>query len=147
MEPLPHRYAVEATADAEGPVALAAEGLETLASLPPSEFGGPGDHWSPETLLVGAVADCFALGFRAIARASSFPWTSLRCRAEGSLDRVDRVTRFTGIALHAELVVPAGSDVDKATRLLEKAERSCLVSNSLACPVTLETRVETGDQG
>jgi hypothetical protein len=26
-----------------------------LRSLPPAAFGGPGDRWSPETLLVGAI--------------------------------------------------------------------------------------------
>jgi hypothetical protein len=35
----------------------------------PAEFGGPGDQWSPESLLAGAIASCFALTFRFVARA------------------------------------------------------------------------------
>ena len=44
-----------------------------------AEFGGPGDLWSPETMLAGAVAGCFILTFRAAARASSasIPWRKL----------------------------------------------------------------------
>lgn len=145
MQDFPHRYRAEASARVSGPVSIASPDLDPLSSLPPAEFGGPGDHWSPETLLVASVVDCFVLGFRAIARASSFAWISLRCEGEGELDRVERVTRFTRIALRATLAVPPDADATKAGRLLEKAERSCLVSNSLVCPVELASRIEIGD--
>ena len=35
---------------ASGYAALAAPGLPNLAAAPPTEFGGPGDAWSPELL-------------------------------------------------------------------------------------------------
>src|SRR6185437_15854167 len=59
MQPFPHRYEVSARASAEGDVTLESYQLPALKSASPAEFGGPGDRWSPETLLVGAVADCF----------------------------------------------------------------------------------------
>jgi peroxiredoxin-like protein len=141
MEPFPHRYGVDATARAER-VVLSAPGLPELSSAAPSQFGGPGDQWSPETLLVAAAADCFILTFAAIAQASKLQWKSLSCRAEGVLDRVDGVTRFTALALHARLTVPPGVDVEKAKRLLEKAERNCLITNSLALQATLSCEVD-----
>src|SRR6266511_3202398 len=99
MNAFPHCYSVIATAHAEGDVTLTADRLSALRSASPAEFGGPGDQWSPETFLVGAVADCFILAFRAVATASKLPWTSLRCVAVGTLDRVDRVTQFTNVTL------------------------------------------------
>jgi organic hydroperoxide reductase OsmC/OhrA len=144
MQDFPHRYSVAAGAQAEGPVALSSEGLPELVSAAPREFGGPGDRWSPETLLVAAVADCFILSFRAIARASKLAWTSLECRVDGTLDRVDRVTQFTAFHVHASLRVPAGVGEEQARRILEKAERSCLISNSLKAPSHLEAEVKTG---
>ena len=141
---LPHHYAVASAARPEGRVTLASAGLAPLESDSPAQFGGPGDRWSPETLLVGAAADCFVLTFRAVARASSLPWSELRCEAEGVLDRVERTTRFTAIRLRAELRIPAGGDEEKALRLLEKAERGCLISSSLVCPVELEPRISVG---
>jgi len=39
--------------------------------------------------------------------------------------------RFTRFDTQAKLLVPPGSDVERAKRLLEKAESSCLVANSL----------------
>jgi len=141
MQDLPHHYHVNASAEAEGNIALKAEDLPQLVTAPPAEFGGPGDQWSPETLLVGAVADCFILTFRAIARASKLEWTNLECSAEGVLDRVERVTRFTAFTVRATLTVPAGSDPDKARRLLEKAEASCLITRSLLAETHLEAEV------
>ena len=138
MQALPHRYQVKASGQATGDVELTAERLAVLRSATPAEFGGPGDRWSPETLLVGAVADCFILTFRAIAKASKLPWISLDCEVTGTLDRVDNVTQFTHFNMTAHLVVPDGTDERLARRALEKADRGCLISTSLKGSVTLD---------
>lgn len=142
MEPYPHHYAVNARAEAEGPVTIASDGLPSLETAPPLQYGGAGDRWSPETLLVAAAADCFVLTFRAIASASKLAWTTLQCDADGLLDRVDGVTRFTHLTLRVHLTVAPGTEADRARRLLEKAEKTCLVTNSLAFSPALESTVE-----
>lgn len=141
MQDFPHRYRVTAAGEADGDVELTAERLPRLRSESPAEFGGPGDRWSPETLLVGAVGDCFILTFRAVARASHLQWTSLQCDVTGTLDRIDRVTQFTRLDVHARLAVAAGTDPAQASRALEKAERGCLISNSLKATVHLNTEI------
>jgi len=144
MQDFPHHYAASARADAEGDVTLESPRLPALVSAAPAEFGGPGDRWSPETMLVAAVADCFILTFRAIARGSKLAWTSLSCEVEGTLDRVERVTQFTGFRVRASLRVPAGTDEARAKRLLERAEQGCLITNSLKANSQLSLTVETG---
>lgn len=144
MDPYPHRYPVTASAAAEGGISLSSEGLPALESAAPGQFGGPGDRWSPETLLVAAVADCVILTFRAVARASKLDWERITCDAEGTLDRVDGVTRFTAIHLRVRLAVPAGTAADRARRLVDKAERACLVSRSLAFEPSIEVEIEEG---
>ena len=141
MQDFPHHYTVSAAAEPESSVTLKSSGLPDLATAGPPEFGGPGDVWSPETLLVGAVADCLVLSFRATARAGRLDWESLRCEVVGTLDKIERVTQFTGFDIHAELTVPAGSNTAKAERLLEKAEHHCLITNSLKAESRLKTRV------
>lgn len=145
MQDLPHHYHVNASAENEGTVTLTADDLPQIITAPPAEFGGPGNQWSPETLVVGAVADCFILTFRAIARASKLEWTNLACSAEGVLDRVERVTRFTEVTVRATLTVPADTDVDKARRLLEKSEEVCLVTRSMLATAHLEAEVIVED--
>ncbi len=141
MQEFPHHYAVAATSAVDSNVTLKSPGLESLESAGPAEFGGPGDLWSPETMLVASVADCFILSFKAIARASRFEWLSLKCDAVGNLDKIDRVTQFTGFKLTAVLEIPAGMREEKAQRLLEKAEHSCLITNSLKAGSQLETEI------
>jgi len=53
------------------------------------------------------------------------------------------VSQFTRHATFATLTVPAGSDVTKARTMLERAEHSCLISNSLRGVRTLEAEVDT----
>ncbi len=141
MEPFPHHYPVQANAKPTGSVTLSAPGLTPLSSNAPREFGGPGDEWSPESLLCAAVADCFVLTFRAIAQASKLPWESLEVGVEGTLDRVEGGMRFTAIAIRPRLRVLAGTEESRALRLLEKAEKGCLVTRSLALTPTLEAQV------
>ena len=131
MHPFPHRYVVLAAVRPAGDVPLSADGVRVIESAPPKEFDGPGNQWSPEGLLTAAVADCFVLGFRAIAAASKYAWISLESRTEGTLDRVDGKMRFVRFDTHARLQVPEGADIERAKKLLEKAELTCLVSNSL----------------
>ncbi|MFZ2236461.1 MAG: OsmC family protein [Dokdonella sp.] len=144
MQAFPHIYRVEGTTAHEGAVTLTSAGLEALESWPPAEFGGPGDAWSPETLLVGAIADCFLLSFRAIARAGGLTWTHVRCSVDATLDRVDGVTRFTHYTLNVDLHVPSGTDTEAAQKVLHKAKKTCLISNSLSAEgeVNAVVRVE-----
>jgi len=141
MQDYPHHYVVSADAPSDGVIEVSSKGLETLPSLAPAEFGGPGDLWSPETFLVAAVADCFILTFRAVARGSHFEWNSVSCEVDGVLDRVDRVTRFTEFHVRVTLHVPAGSDRHKAERLVEKSDHVCLVTSSLNAETLLTTSI------
>jgi peroxiredoxin-like protein len=142
MQEFPHHYTVTAQALAQGDVHLSAPHLSHLFSASPAEFDGPGDCWSPETFLVGAVGDCLVLTFRAVARASKLPWSSLHCNVTGTLDHVDRATQFTNFEVRARLEVPAGTDPEQARRVLEKAEHNCLISNSLKGAVRLIPDIE-----
>ena len=142
MQAFPHHYSVAASGSGTGDVDLNADGLPTLRSASPIPFGGPGDRWSPETLLVAAVGDCLILTFRAVARASGFAWTSLECDVTGTLDRIERTTRFVAFEVRARLHVPSGTDPDRARQVLEKAERSCLISNSLSGTIHLIPMIE-----
>lgn len=143
MKTFPHEYAVTVVGSPQGDLEVRADRLPVLNSAPPAEFDGPGDRWSPETLLVAAVADCFVLTFRAVARALELPWTSLRCEVSGTLDRLERVPQFTRFRIRAHLGVPAGTSEELARRALEKAEHGCLITNSLKATSQLETAVET----
>jgi organic hydroperoxide reductase OsmC/OhrA len=142
MHPFPHHYRVTAAGAVAGDVELTSEPLSPLKSDSPAEFDGPGDRWSPETFLVGAVADCFILTFRAISSASRLGWVSLTCDVTGTLDRIDRVTQFTRFDIAARLIISDAADASRAQQALERAEHHCLITSSLKGEVRLDTAVD-----
>ena len=146
MQDLPHHYTVAAAAEADGDIELRAAHVPNLRTASPVEFDGPGDRWSPETLLVAAIGDCLILTFRAIARGSGLAWTSFECHVTGKLDRVERTTRFVAFDVRAHLRLPTGGDREHAKRILEKAERKCLISNSLTATVHLTPTIEVATE-
>ncbi len=142
MTTYPHHYTVKASAQPQGSVTVGAPNVPAIDTAPPAEFGGPGDQWSPETLLMAAIADCLILSFRAIAKASKLDWRELTCDTQGVLDRVDGITRFTEIVLQAVLYVPPEVDQTKAQRLLDKAKETCFITNSLVAECRLDASVQ-----
>jgi len=100
--------------------------------------------WSPETLLVAAVADCYVLSFRAVARASRLDWEGLDVEVEGVLDRADGRTRFVRFDITAKLALMRESDAPRASAVMETAKRSCLITNSLNGECVLRPRITVG---
>ena len=145
MQEYPHLYVATADGGTEGVIDTGSPGLERIEAMPPAEFDGPGDKWSPETLLVASVANCYILTFRAVARASHFEWHRLAVKVTGVLDRVERVTRFTEFRIEVQLRLPRDADQHKALRIAEKSESVCLVTNSLNGDKTLEIDIEYDD--
>jgi peroxiredoxin-like protein len=118
-------------------VAAEAVPLALQFSTPP-EFNGERGKWTPEHLLVAATSSCLAATFRTMAEHSKFEFISLHVEAEGVLEKLEDGLRFTRIVLRPRLAVIHEDDRDRAVKLLQKAERSCLVSRSLQTEVTLE---------
>jgi peroxiredoxin-like protein len=145
VKPFPHRYDARLVGGATGYASLSAQGLPYLSTAPPADFDGPGDAWSPEHLLLASVEACFLFTLRAVARAAKIEIGRVDVEISGTVDRLDGTTRFTEIVLRPTVEVGAGTDRDRAQRLLEKTEKACLVSSSLSTAVRLEpTIIELG---
>ena len=140
MQEFPHHY--HATATAEGDVVrVSSPELVNIETAAPVEFGGPGHRWSPETLFTAAIANCFVLTFKAVARASKLEWTGIACDVEAILDRVERQTLFTRATVRVKLTISNEAERDRAIGILEKSEANCLVSNSLKTEIQLEPSI------
>jgi peroxiredoxin-like protein len=119
---------------------LRAEGLPALAISAPPEFSGAPGLWTPEHLLLGATASCLMTTYLAIANLMKLEVASFRMQAYGRLEKVPgEGYRFTEITLVPEIGIAAG-DVEKAEKVLSKAEKNCFVSNSLRSTVQVEPR-------
>jgi peroxiredoxin-like protein len=142
-----HEYRVEAIGARGRNGVVHAEGiLPAISFSPPPEFQGEVGRWTPEHFLVAAVASCFISTFEGIAQTSRLEFDSLRLAAEGVLTKQDNGWRFSEMRLRPTVVLRKEEDRDRAVRLLEKAEKSCLVAQSLQCKVTLFPGVQIEEE-
>jgi len=138
-----HRYQVRArsTRLRSGVVASDTVPDPIIFSAPP-EFLGEPRVWTPEHFFLAAIASCYVSTFSAIADASKFGIVSLEVEAEGTLEKVVDTWRFMEIRLCPVLKIAREQDYERAGRLLEKAERSCLIARSVSPKIALKPAVK-----
>jgi len=141
MKPLPHVYEVHLASGTEGYAKLSAGRMSELQTVPPLDFDGRGDAWSPQHLLLAAVETCFLSTLRSVARSSKLAFLSSELSGPETVERKDGATRFAEIVLRPRLRLPAGADKERAIRIVERSEKACLVSASLSAPVRIEPEV------
>jgi organic hydroperoxide reductase OsmC/OhrA len=107
----------------------------------PPEFGGEIGVWTPEHFLLAGVTSCFIATFRAVAHASKLEFQGIEVTADGLVERESGGYRFTKITLRPSLIVYREESREFGLRLLEKAERICLVSRSLLSKIELEPKI------
>lgn len=108
----------------------------------PPEFQGDSRLWTPEHLYIASVNACFLITFAAIATGSKLDIASFSVSAEGKLEKVAGGDfQITEIVLKPRLVVRAARDLDRASRIMEKAEKSCFITNSIKTVVKLEPQI------
>lgn len=107
----------------------------------PPEFQGQPGIWSPEHFFTAAVATCFIATFQAIAEFSKFEAGALEVSVEGQVEKTEGGFRFTRVTVRPLLTINSESDRERGVRLLEKAEKACLVSRSLQSQLVLDPRV------
>lgn len=108
----------------------------------PPQFGGLEGRWTPEDLLMTALASCLTTTFHAIASHSKFEYTDLAVEAEGTVTKTDTGYGFSEIVIRPSLTIPNEEQRERAISLLHKAKALCLVSRALAAEQHFETRVE-----
>lgn len=119
--------------------------LPDLEVATPPEFpGGIAGIWSPEHLFVASAEACLMTTFLAIAENSKLAFESYESEAVGTLEKTDSGFQITRIVLKPRLVISDENLVDRARRILEKAEQHCLISNSMKTEIDLEPTVTVG---
>ena len=108
----------------------------------PPQFGGVEGRWTPEDLLMIALASCFTTTFHAIAGHSKFEYTDLAVEAEGTVSKTDTGYGFTEIVIRPNLTIASEENRQQAISLLHEAKALCLVSRALAVPQKFEIQVE-----
>jgi peroxiredoxin-like protein len=113
----------------------------TINFAAPPEFGGEPGMWTPEHLLLAAVSTCYVATFRGVAGASKLEFHGLEVAVEGTIEKQEGGLRFTRIVLRPVVTIDREDDRERAARLLEKAERGCLIARSMQATFVLDPKI------
>jgi peroxiredoxin-like protein len=140
-----HRFRVVAWwASGRTGIAKSSSAPNAIHFTSPPAFGGLEGRWTPEDLLLCAIASCYTTTFRALAENSKFEYTDLQVEVEGSIGKAETGYSFGEILIRANLIVPQDEDDARAVKLLHKAKGVCLVSRALSVPQRFEPHVQVG---
>jgi organic hydroperoxide reductase OsmC/OhrA len=107
----------------------------------PKEFGGLEGRWTPEELLLAAVAGCFTTTVRSIS-GDQFDFTDLQVEASGTIRKSQFGYCFSEIVIQPTVKIACSEERERALDLLKKAERLCLVSRAIDVPLRFEPQIE-----
>jgi organic hydroperoxide reductase OsmC/OhrA len=84
--------------------------------------------------------------FLAIARLSKLEFTQFSISARGKLDTIEgNGFQITSVVLRPRFTVHRERDLERAARIVRKAERNCLISNSIKTEVKVEPILENAN--
>jgi lipoyl-dependent peroxiredoxin len=142
----------EAEVHWEGPLARGtgtltsgSSALDQLAVTWASRTERPDGKTSPEELIAGAHASCFAMALALVLGENKTPPERLTVSATCTLDEVDGAPRITTVQLAVHAKVP-GLDAAELKRTVGLAADLCPVSNALRGNVEIGVRSELEDQ-
>jgi organic hydroperoxide reductase OsmC/OhrA len=116
-------------------------GISDTEIGPPPEYGGSPNSLNPEELLVASVNSCIMLVFYHFAKKYEVEIASYHSDAEGKVEKTKNGLRFTNVEVRARVSLVNADSAEKIQEIAQLAEKYCLVSGSLACPVQYNVEI------
>ncbi len=109
----------------------------------PIDFeNGVSETWTPEHLLISAVNICLMTTFTAIAQNSKLNLIEYNSTVSGKMEKEGSgFYLFTEIIISTNIVVKEEREIERAFRLLNKAEKICPVANSLKSKIVINPKI------
>jgi organic hydroperoxide reductase OsmC/OhrA len=116
--------------------------LSAIHFSEPEERGGIEGRWTPEQLLLCALAGCFTTTFQEEARTAKFLYIDLEVEAEGRGSKKKWGCSFNEIVLRPRLTVSSEKQLEEGMELLRRAQSQCPISYAISVTQMMEPRVE-----
>lgn len=119
---------------------IQAGNLQTKISVPP-EMDGPGIGTNPDQMLLGAASTCYIITLAAMLERSHIKKVSLTMESEAIVDVTNGVFTYKKIIHRPSLVLSyetTEKDLEKARKLVDKSESSCMISRAIKGNVEVE---------
>ncbi|MEX2210985.1 MAG: OsmC family protein [Gaiellaceae bacterium] len=139
-----HRFPVQAHWFGGRLLRLGAPEKPRLKVATPPEFeDGIEGIWSPEELLVGALAACYELTLAAVAERRAVPIHTIDVAAVGHLERASGGGfGFTVIELDVDLTTDPGRE-SEAQELALLVKRQCIVARAMEVPLRVQVEARS----
>ena len=118
-------------------------GLGDVEVGPAPEFEGSPEILNPEEMFVAAINNCLMTTFFYFVRKLNVEILSYYSEAQGRLVKQKDGFRFTHVEVQAKVTLSQQELAEKVRQIGDLAEKYCLVSRSVACPVHYELKVKT----
>ncbi|RDW20490.1 OsmC family protein [Oceanobacillus chungangensis] len=119
---------------------IEAGNLQTKISIP-SEMDGPGIGTNPDEMLLGAAATCYIITLAAMIERARLPLKEMSLESVGIVDVTNGVFTYKKIIHRPAVSLKADASEEerrKLIKLVEKAEKSCMISRAIQGNVELE---------
>lgn len=119
---------------------ISAGNLQTKISIPP-EMDGPGVGTNPDEMLLGAAATCYIITLAAMIERAHLPLKAMELESVGIVDVTNGVFTYKKIIHKPTVELEADATIKERKllkRLVEKAEKSCMISRAIQGNVELE---------
>jgi len=123
------------------PAKTAMSGIDETEVGSPPEYGGNRQSLNPEEMFVAAVNSCLMLVFDHFAKKSKVDILSYYSEAQGKVEKTKDGLRFTNVLVKAKVKISSAEQAEKIEEITRLAEKYCLVSGSVSCPVEYEAEV------
>lgn len=113
--------------------------LKTKISIPP-EMDGPGVGTNPDEMLLGAAATCYIITLAAMLERSGIRQEALTMESEAVVDVTNGVFTYEKIIHKPHVIITPEltAQEEKISRLIKKAETSCMISRAIQGNVEIE---------
>jgi organic hydroperoxide reductase OsmC/OhrA len=140
-KPFPHRYEISLSRQSDHSAVIHNDSASPVAGGVPPQFDGKPGFWSPEELLMSAVALCFMTTFQSFALKERIEILSYTSSAVGILDKTQAGLLFTQIELQIKIRVNRGVR-ETVIPLIERSKKYCIISNTLRPAVEVVAEIK-----
>jgi organic hydroperoxide reductase OsmC/OhrA len=107
-----------------------------------AEFGGSGQFLNPEEMFVASINACLMNTFFYFTQKFKIEILSYNSQASGQLEKQSDGFRFTNVEVRAKVQLHEEKFAEKTQEASGLAEKYCLISRSVACPVNYQVEIE-----
>ncbi len=123
------------------PAKTAMSGISEAEVGAPPVYGGSPQALNPEEMFVASINSCIMLVFYHFANKYKVEVLSYSTEAAGNVEKTKNGLRFTSVEVKAKVSLSDENQAEKIEEIAQLAEKYCLVSGSVACPVSYKVEL------